>query len=275
MDILGQTAIGIERAINKRCNGVLIEVDNVELQSFDKRERGYDRVEINALHIWGFDYDEDDDKNKDNDKDKDGKDDGVHIVLQKASHKRYISSLTYKERKELSPEERNGNGNGNGNNFDKIKVWVFLPRMSLPANRNYPIVQSYVDVILRGCLDYGDDFLSQFLNTTQGWSSRSCSHHQTQRNEITRVEEKGRGVVGKGEEEEEEEVKVIEEETNNFVWLEDRDHPFYIRADEDWSKKEGKKLDQHLEERLPSAFVQRKPFSKILGAAEKDEEEFD
>mmetsp|Transcript_848 Transcript_848/g.1323 ORF Transcript_848/g.1323 Transcript_848/m.1323 type:complete len:399 (+) Transcript_848:2-1198(+) len=266
LTILGQTAMGIERAINKWCNGVLIEVDHLELQSFDRRERGYDRVEINALHIWKADVNNDGDNdgdgtnmNNSSSSSKSNGDDNVHehkhIVLQKASHKRYISSLTYKEKRELSQEQRNGTANANtaNVNFDNIKVWVFLPQTNFPANRNFPIVQSYVDVILRGCLDYGNVFLDQFISTTHGWSKSKTDPRSNLKHD----------------------QKQEEEDNDHFIWVEDRDHPLYIRADVEWSSEQGKKLDEYLQESLPLAFGKRKPFTKILCAVEKDEEEFD
>lgn len=33
-----------------------------------------------------------------------------------------------------------------------------------------PILQSYVDVCIKGCLEYGTEFANEFINTTKGWS---------------------------------------------------------------------------------------------------------
>ena len=34
----------------------------------------------------------------------------------------------------------------------------------------YPILQTYIDVCLTGCLEYGEDFAKEFILTTFGWS---------------------------------------------------------------------------------------------------------
>jgi hypothetical protein len=48
-------------------------------------------------------------------------------------------------------------------------VWTYvIPRPEMPGAR-YPIIQSYVDVILTGCLRIGPDFATEFITTTAGW----------------------------------------------------------------------------------------------------------
>lgn len=37
------------------------------------------------------------------------------------------------------------------------------------SSQQYPLVQSYADVILTGCLAIGTDFAIEFIETTQGW----------------------------------------------------------------------------------------------------------
>ncbi len=227
LEIHGQTAMGIVRAKNTKCSGVLIEVDNIELQHFDIREGGYDRVEIDLIHIWGLNNDDDDKE--------------AHVVLEKAIKKRDSVSIESKKYNDSSDVE-------------DIKVWVYIPRTSLPANKNYPIAQSYVDIILRGCLDYSHNFALHFLNTTQGWW-----HHDylgTNSNDNVPAASKI-------------------EELDDFVWVQDRDNPLYVRADIDWSTKMAGLVDHYLETHLPHAFTRRKNLNRILTAAEKYEDEFD
>ncbi len=52
-------------------------------------------------------------------------------------------------------------------------VWVYLAKThGIPSDPN-PIAQSYLDVILAGCLGLGEDlgekFAKEFIETTQGW----------------------------------------------------------------------------------------------------------
>lgn len=49
-------------------------------------------------------------------------------------------------------------------------IWIYIPdKVQKPSSEN-PIVQSYVDVILSGCFDYGEDFVKEFIKTTLGWN---------------------------------------------------------------------------------------------------------
>ena len=50
-------------------------------------------------------------------------------------------------------------------------VWAYIVRKpSLPTSP-FPIAQSYLDVILMGCLDFGEPFAAEFVGTTSGWDS--------------------------------------------------------------------------------------------------------
>jgi hypothetical protein len=52
-------------------------------------------------------------------------------------------------------------------------VWLYLPTPGACASpsEDFPIVQTYVDVCVTGCLGWGGDaFASEFLATTHGWS---------------------------------------------------------------------------------------------------------
>jgi len=48
-------------------------------------------------------------------------------------------------------------------------VWIYFAKQRNHPCRNQPIVQSYVDVIIEGCLEIGLEFTSEFLKTTTGW----------------------------------------------------------------------------------------------------------
>ena len=53
------------------------------------------------------------------------------------------------------------------------EVWVYVPRSEhcAPPSVEHPIVQSYVDVCITGCLAWGGEaFASEFIATTVGWS---------------------------------------------------------------------------------------------------------
>lgn len=62
------------------------------------------------------------------------------------------------------------------------KIWVYVVKKPAKPTWDYPIAQSYLDVILTGCLDFGDGFAKQFLVLTQGWhapwiNDRKCPRY--------------------------------------------------------------------------------------------------
>merc|ERR1712187_978804 len=59
------------------------------------------------------------------------------------------------------------------------KVWMYIPNghdenktpgVALrPASFKFPMLQSYIDVCILGCLEYSEEFAIEFINTTSGW----------------------------------------------------------------------------------------------------------
>ncbi|OLL31035.1 hypothetical protein BTH42_14170 [Burkholderia sp. SRS-W-2-2016] len=58
-------------------------------------------------------------------------------------------------------------------------VWVYVPKADgnapgegLPVpDANHPLVQSYIDVVIEGGLEYGPEFAREIIATTRDWSS--------------------------------------------------------------------------------------------------------
>ncbi|MET0742496.1 MAG: gamma-glutamylcyclotransferase family protein [Microvirga sp.] len=58
------------------------------------------------------------------------------------------------------------------------RIWVYVPvgpsgriGEDLPeASSTYPLLQSYIDVVLDGALEYGPDFAREVIETTRDWS---------------------------------------------------------------------------------------------------------
>lgn len=91
-------------------NGVLLEIDDAALVEFDRRERGYQRIALNAEQI---------------------------------------------ETDQV---------------FDSSKpIWVYIKDDHLPPCSNSPIVQTYVDTVLAGCLEVSESFARHFVEHTRGW----------------------------------------------------------------------------------------------------------
>lgn len=54
----------------------------------------------------------------------------------------------------------------------KCDIWVYIPKKkytNIPDKYN-PILQSYIDVCIDGCLCYGRDYTIEFLETTYNWN---------------------------------------------------------------------------------------------------------
>jgi len=54
-------------------------------------------------------------------------------------------------------------------------IWVYFPKdLPSPVNDEYPLIQSYIDVILTGCLiEYGEEFAIELIQSTTGWDGGS------------------------------------------------------------------------------------------------------
>jgi hypothetical protein len=119
------TALGLrkprpgERA--ETINGVLYPVDAADLGKFDKRESGYQRVEVLPSQIETVGWQ----------------------PLPAAGH-----------------------------------FWIYVPRAVargtaatfLAPDADYPVVESYVDIVVEGGLEYSPEFAREIIETTDGWS---------------------------------------------------------------------------------------------------------
>lgn len=47
--------------------------------------------------------------------------------------------------------------------------WLYANDAGCPPCPRYPIVQSYVDVCILGCLEHGREFAQEFVRSTGGW----------------------------------------------------------------------------------------------------------
>mmetsp|Transcript_12728 Transcript_12728/g.18579 ORF Transcript_12728/g.18579 Transcript_12728/m.18579 type:complete len:324 (-) Transcript_12728:78-1049(-) len=233
--IHGHTAMGIERSWGHNCTGVLIEVDAEELKRFDRRERGYDRTEIDLRHIFSIHDDDDND------------DDDAHGG--KLQHDHHVLRKAYQWRRSSSDETTRDDGNGNGTDDDKdkgkdsdakvvFKVWVYIPRAGQgeAADDHYPIMQSYLDIILRGCISIGEDFTVKFLQSTHGWWHDLDGPIDEENSDDDRSEG----------------------EAPKYVWVDDRHAPYYIRADPEWSSDMRHILDDYLRKVHPQPLEKRK-----------------
>lgn len=50
------------------------------------------------------------------------------------------------------------------------KIYTYIPIEPMLANEDFPIEQTYIDVVLCGCFQHGEDFLREFIRTTRSWN---------------------------------------------------------------------------------------------------------
>jgi hypothetical protein len=72
-------------------------------------------------------------------------------------------------------------------------MWIYVVKKPLTPTLEYPIAQSYLDVILTGCFDYGEIFASEFIQLTSGWeypwiNDRNCPRYARALSEIQESE---------------------------------------------------------------------------------------
>jgi hypothetical protein len=203
------TAMGIRMRQNAECVGVLVPVDEAELARFDVRETGYDRVPIAHQDVERIPY------------------------LGDEEHYDHRHSYFNNEAKEQSLPST---------------VWVYVQQNPLPVSRECPIAQTYVDVILRGCLTISEDFARDFLITTRGWHPKDFDSSIEGNNDYDRDTE--------------EEAKTGEQEV--AFWVNDRHHPLYVRADAEFSKRSGPQLDRLLGTHRPELSRRRHFYGRNL-----------
>ena len=127
----GFTALGVSKAETEQeasdINGVLFQVPQSMIPSFDRREVGYQKVAI---------------------------------------------PLECLELHAQQPENCNEQANFRLTSKDRLWIYVPLPSHCADVDENHPLLQSYVDTVLQGCLEWGSESMAEeFVQTTGGWSS--------------------------------------------------------------------------------------------------------
>jgi hypothetical protein len=56
-----------------------------------------------------------------------------------------------------------------GDGLPEGRIWVYVPEQPREPTEECPIAQSYVDVVLSGCLDIDEAFAREFVRTTTNW----------------------------------------------------------------------------------------------------------
>jgi len=266
----GFTAMGVRFRRGYKCSGVLIEVDEEELAQFDVREAGYDRKLIELEHIHkipdlGFELEDED-----------------HVVFRKGELARRRSSTGSIDENDVASNDEDVDDSVSAANNelhvqsedqdqdafldttlnmakDDVRVWVYLQQEHKAANKHFPIHQSYVDIIMRGCLSISEGFARSFLDTTHGW------HHDGDGGDICLEETedgKSRGICTS------DDKNAVDD--GHHTWVDDRHLPLYVRADPNYSNSFGGEIDELVQEHHADALEKRR---KFILEEDKDREE--
>ena len=136
-------AMGVQFRPHAECVGVLVPVpvhSSEELARLDERELGYQRVLLDRNNVVRVPFLLDD------------QDDNDHYY---------------------SCEKHNAVFSSGSCSDGVINIWCYVQEeeWNSPPTAESPLVQSYIDTILRGCLDYNEEFAVSFIQKTAGWKT--------------------------------------------------------------------------------------------------------
>lgn len=199
-----------------QCIGVLLPVNNDELERFDEREQGYKRKSIDLERIEPVPF------------------------LDYTEHYSHPNHQKFLKAKEKIKQQKKLLGSSNiSNSNSNIKVWLYVPEQYVLPSDEYPIVQSYVDTILRGCLSISEQFAHEFIQRTKGWDPKEFENDDA----VT---------VGSG----------TGSSSLNHFYVDDRNDPIYPRGDPNWSRLQATKIDSLIQKHRPRIFGYRSPRTK-------------
>jgi cation transport regulator ChaC len=207
----GMTAMGVRFVEDAACIGVILPVSDQELALFDEREQGYDRKAL---------------------------------LLSDVEQVSFLSDEHYEEDDHdtfLQAKEHNAT--------DAVQIWVYMQRVENPATAEHPIVQTYVDTILRGCLSISEEFAQEFIASTKGWHPAELLLDDDDDDDDTSSKAPSS--------DDKQDSDMDMDSDYEGIWVDDRHQPVYIRGDPVWSRKNSHELDQLLLEHRPDHFPNR------------------
>ena len=224
------TSMGVQFRDDAKCVGVLIPVDQDELHSFDEREVGYDRYEIQLHNVEPV----------------------PHLLGDKKKNASlYYNHAFFQPGVDWKPEQH------------RPRVWIYVQQDPIPPSPQYPIAQSYVDIMLRGCLSISEEFAQEFIETTKGWHPAELSHYDNDDHHDDDVtdEEGDEASIMSSDDDGSNSTRSTRSNSSMEIeegwWVDDRMDPLYIRADPHYSLRHRHKIDRLLKAKLPTIFNSR------------------
>jgi len=245
----GMTAMGVsfaddETNKNAECVGVLLPVSETDLVRFDAREKGYDRVrlDLEQVHPVSFLNMEEHYKEPDHEIFLDAKEELNKNALlnNNSSGRSSANSSTTGETEESSDEWDTDDEQEDETAYTpSVNIWVYVPQKPMVPTVDHPIAQTYVDTIIRGCLEISEEFAAEFLETTAGWHPEEAAHEDStaQHDDVI---------------------------PDQIPLINDRHNPIYIRGDPIWSRQQASILDRLMHKHRPDLLPQRRSCKKNL-----------
>ena len=153
--IRGWTPMGVRERKGARCNGVLVYVDECELKRFDVREGGYRRKRIQLSNIYPHFEASESVTEEGGGATAEGV---VEMEIDSPNDLDHVKCLKCRQLFEAACRIRQRASSVDTKVNDELAVWCYFQEQSVPADRAFPITQSYLDIILRGCLSISKNF---------------------------------------------------------------------------------------------------------------------
>lgn len=253
------TCMGVQFCPGESCVGVMVPVSLQMLDKLDLREKGYDRVLLKAQDIGPVEY----------------------LMAPGTSMPPDDEESTAKDPSPSLEADKNGDDDDDDDDYyhqnnqteffhrkddPSIKYWVYVPQNPLPPNPDYPIAQSYVDTILRGCLTISDDFAKDFIETTKGWNPEEIKELG-----LADEEDGEDGISTDGNETsfDEQDEDNDDDDDDGTVWINDRHRPLYGKGDQSFSLRKAKEFDKLLKTHRPRSFKERQ---KLVDTTVREDE---
>lgn len=190
------------------CVGVILPVSDQELKKFDERELGYHRklLDLDRIELYS---------------------EGIRMCQS-------LECQLFLDAKQQDQSDQS-----------LIQIWCYIPDFHIAPTSLTPIAQSYVDIVLRGCLEISEDFCRRWLRSTKGWALSeletlvSCASNGKKHNGVLRSKQ------------------MTEEFEGKSYWVNDRFDPLYVRHDYVWSLANAEKIDKILQKYQPDHFRSR------------------
>jgi len=223
---------------HKGCIGVLLPVTETELGHLDERELGYRRTPLHLRQVQPVPF---------LNLEKYYAETKHAVFLQAKQQQQEEEAFDLKSSSSSDDDEdvdfwssSSSVEESDDNNNDGVSLWVYVPEKPMAPTIEYPIVQTYLDTILRGCLEINEEFAAEFLTTTAGWNSAFSTS---------------------GGSDDEDPISATTESSRIFL-VDDRQAPIYRHGDPEWSRRHADFLDGFIHEHRPDLLDQRQTRKK-------------